>query len=70
VCVFQATANGEELDRYQLFALAMKHEVTTHLRPFLKPLMTYALSKAHMYLALALDPKHKGFGVVCAVTTT
>ncbi|KAK3256520.1 hypothetical protein CYMTET_34349 [Cymbomonas tetramitiformis] len=42
----------------------MRREVNTWLRPFLEPLFSVVPDKAHAFLALAVDPRFKGLGVI------
>ncbi|KAK3248703.1 hypothetical protein CYMTET_29277 [Cymbomonas tetramitiformis] len=48
----------------QRFCIEMRREVRTWLRPFLEPLFEVVTSKAHTFLALMLDPRFKGLGVI------
>ncbi len=48
----------------QRICIEMRREVRTWLRPFLEPLFEVVPSKAHTFLALMLDPRFKGLGVI------
>ncbi|KAK3240198.1 hypothetical protein CYMTET_49947 [Cymbomonas tetramitiformis] len=55
----------EERARAQLRpGMEMRREVNTWMRTFLEPLFTVVPDKAHAFLALALDPRFKGLGVI------
>ncbi|KAK3249447.1 hypothetical protein CYMTET_41121 [Cymbomonas tetramitiformis] len=49
---------------HQKFRAEMRREVNTWLRPFLEPLFSVVPDKAHAFLALAVDPRFKGLGVI------
>ncbi|KAK3255506.1 hypothetical protein CYMTET_35311 [Cymbomonas tetramitiformis] len=56
-----------DLTEQQRFCVEMRREVLTWMRPFLEPLFTVVPDKAHAFVALMVDPRYKGLGVICGL---